>query len=217
MVPPPNLLGFAIAAAILIAIPGPSVLFVIGRSLALGRRGGLLSVAGNAAGMVPQIVAVALGVGAIVAQSIVAFTVIKFAGAAYLIFLGIQAIRHRNRHATVEVSTAPRSAWRLLGEGFLVGLTNPKSIVFFVAVLPQFVDYSAGSIPLQLAELGLVFVVLALLMDSVWALAAGTARAWFARSPKRLSRLGAAGGVMMIGLGGVVALTGAPEAGAGAA
>ena len=212
MVPPANLLGFAIAAAVLIAIPGPSVLFVIGRSLALGRRGGLLSVVGNAAGMVPQIVAVALGVGAIVAQSIVAFTVIKFAGAAYLVYLGIQAIRHRNQHAQVDVNTAPRSAWRLLGEGFLVGLTNPKSIIFFVAVLPQFVDYSSGSIPLQLAELGLVFVVLALLMDSVWALAAGSARAWFARSPKRLSRLSAAGGVMMIGLGGVVALTGSAEA-----
>jgi threonine/homoserine/homoserine lactone efflux protein len=207
VVPPPNLLGFAIASALLIAIPGPSVLFVIGRSLALGRRGGLLSVVGNAAGMVPQIVAVSLGVGAIVAQSIVVFTVIKFAGAAYLVYLGIQAIRHRNRHANVDVSTAPKSAWRLLGEGFLVGLTNPKSIVFFVAVLPQFVDYSAGSIPLQLAELGLVFVVLALAMDSVWALAAGTARTWFARSPKRLSRLGAAGGVMMIGLGGAVAFT----------
>ncbi len=212
MVPLPNLLGFALASAVLIAIPGPSVLFVIGRSLALGRKGGLLSVVGNASGMVPQIVAVALGVGAIVAQSIVLFTVIKFAGAAYLVYLGIQAIRHRNRHSTLAVDTTPKPAWRLVGEGFLVGLTNPKSIVFFVAVLPQFVDYEAGSIPLQLAELGLVFIVLALAMDSIWALAAGTARAWFARSPKRLSRLGATGGVMMIGLGGAVALTSSSSA-----
>jgi threonine/homoserine/homoserine lactone efflux protein len=112
----------------------------------------------------------------------------------------------------VEVSSAPTSAWRLIAEGFLVGLTNPKSIVFFVAVLPQFVDYSVGSIALQLAELGLVFVILALAMDSIWALAAGTARDWFARSPKRLSRLGAAGGVMMIGLGGVVAVSSASSA-----
>src|ERR1700754_1289658 len=132
MVPVPNLLGFALASALLIAIPGPSVLFVIGRSLALGRRGGLLSVVGNASGMVPQIVAVALGVGAIVAESVLIFTIIKFAGAAYLVFLGIQAIRHRNRHATMTVDTTPKSAWRLMGEGFLVGLTNPKSIVFFV-------------------------------------------------------------------------------------
>jgi threonine/homoserine/homoserine lactone efflux protein len=212
MVPVPNLLGFALASALLIAIPGPSVLFVIGRSLALGRRGGLLSVVGNASGMVPQIVAVALGVGTVVAQSIVLFTIIKLVGAAYLVYLGIQAIRHRNRHTTTAVDTTPKSAWRLLGEGFLVGITNPKSIVFFVAVLPQFVDYHAGSIPLQLAELGLVFIVLALAMDSIWALAAGTARAWFARSPKRLSRLGATGGVMMIGLGGTVAFTSSSSA-----
>ena len=212
MVPVPNLLGFALASALLIAIPGPSVLFVIGRSLALGRRGGLLSVVGNASGMVPQIVAVALGVGTVVAQSIVLFTIIKLVGAAYLVYLGIQAIRHRNRHTTLAVDTTPKSAWRLLGEGFLVGITNPKSIVFFVAVLPQFVDYHSGSIPLQLVELGLVFIVLALAMDSIWALAAGTARTWFARSPKRLSRLGATGGVMMIGLGGTVAFTSSSSA-----
>ncbi|WP_348789724.1 LysE family translocator [Leifsonia sp. NPDC080035] len=210
MVPGPSLLAFALAAVALIVIPGPSVLFVIGRSLALGRLGGLLSVLGNAIGMLPLIVAVSLGIGAVVAQSLVLFTIIKFAGAAYLIYLGIQAIRHR-RHTAVTHEAAPpsRSRWRILGEGFLVGLTNPKSLVFFVAVLPQFVDYRAGGIPLQLFELGLVFLVLALFFDSVWAVAAGTARHWFGRSPKRVERLGATGGVMMIGLGGVLALTGA--------
>jgi len=93
-------------------------------------------------------------------------------------------------------------------EGFLVGATNPKTIVFFVAVLPQFVGYAAGSIPLQLALLGVIFLVIALVSDSIWALAAGTARHWFARSPKRIAGLSAAGGVMMIGLGGTLALTG---------
>ena len=97
---------------------------------------------------------------------------------------------------------------RILAEGFLVGLTNPKSLVFFVAVLPQFVDYSGAWIPGQMFELGVVFLVLALACDSVWALLAGSARTWFARSPKRVERLGATGGVMMIGLGGVLALTG---------
>ncbi|WP_314146832.1 LysE family translocator [uncultured Leifsonia sp.] len=210
MVPGPSLLAFALAAVALIVIPGPSVLFVIGRSLALGRLGGLLSVLGNALGMLPLVVAVSLGIGAVVAQSLVLFTIIKFAGAAYLVYLGIQAIRHR-RHTAVTHEAAPpsRSPWRILGEGFLVGLTNPKSLVFFVAVLPQFVDYRAGAIPLQLFELGVVFLVLALLFDSVWAIAAGTARQWFGRSPKRVERLGATGGVMMIGLGGVLALTGA--------
>ncbi|CAM5446033.1 LysE family translocator [Leifsonia shinshuensis] len=209
MVPPPSLLAFALASIALIVIPGPSVLFVIGRSLALGRLGGLLSVLGNALGMLPLVVAVSLGIGALVAQSAVAFTIVKFAGAAYLMYLGVQAIRHRRHTAVTHEATPPRrSHWRIVGEGMLVGLTNPKSLVFFVAVLPQFVDYQAGGIPMQLFELGVVFLLLALTFDSVWALAAGTARAWFGRSPKRVERLGATGGVLMIGLGGILALTG---------
>lgn len=208
MVPGPNLLAFAIASALLIMIPGPSVLFVLGRSISLGRRGGLLSVLGNALGMLPAIAAVALGIGALVAQSVVIFTIVKIIGAGYLVFLGIQAIRHRKARAMPDATTAPRSTFRLLLEGFVIGITNPKTIAFFVAVLPQFVDHDAGSIPLQLAELGLVFFGMALIMDSTWALLAGTARTWFAKSPKRVERLGAAGGVMMIGLGGVLLVTG---------
>jgi threonine/homoserine/homoserine lactone efflux protein len=208
MVPVPNLLAFVLASVLLIMLPGPSVLFVLGRSIALGRRGGLLSVLGNALGMLPAIAAVALGIGALVAQSVVVFTVVKIAGAAYLVFLGVQAIRHRRERAMPDQSVAPRSTLRLLAEGFVVGITNPKTIAFFVAVLPQFVAHDAGSIPLQLAELGLIFFGLALVMDSVWALVAGTARDWFAKSPRRVERLGAAGGVMMIGLGGVLLVTG---------
>jgi threonine/homoserine/homoserine lactone efflux protein len=204
MVPWTNVLAFAIASALLIMIPGPSVLFVLGRSISLGRRGGLISVLGNALGMLPAIAAVALGIGALVAQSVVVFTVVKVVGAAYLIFLGIQAIRHRKLRAQPDQSTAPRSTFRLLAEGFVVGITNPKTIAFFVAVLPQFVDHSAGAISWQLAELGLIFFALALIMDGCWALLAGTARDWFARSPKRIERMSAAGGGMMIGLGGVL-------------
>lgn len=203
-----HLLTFALAAALLIALPGPSVLFVIGRTLALGRRAGLLSFAGNASGMLVQTSLVALGVGALVAESIVVLTIIKFAGAAYLIYLGIQAIRHRHRVAAPIARESPRSTIRLASDGFVVGVTNPKSIVFFVAILPQFVDAAAGAIPVQLAELGLVFVVLALVMDSIWVLTAGIARRWFARSPTRLSNLGVVGGVAMIGLGGTLAATG---------
>ncbi len=211
MVPPPQLLPFVIAAAVLIALPGPSVLFVVGRTLALGRRAGLLSVVGNAGGMLVQTILVAFGVGAIVSQSIAVLTVIKFAGAAYLVYLGIQAIRHRKDVAEPVDRAAPRSTLRLLGEGFVVGATNPKSIVFFVAILPQFVDPSAGALPLQLAELGLIFVVLALAMDSTWTFAASAARRWFARSPKRLGHLGMVGGVMMIGLGGALAASGVKD------
>jgi threonine/homoserine/homoserine lactone efflux protein len=208
MVPWPNLVAFVVTSALLIMLPGPSVLFVLGRSIALGRRGGLLSVVGNALGMLPAIAAVALGIGALVAQSVVIFTIVKVIGAGYLVFLGIQAIRHRKTRAMPDPSMAPRSALRLIAEGFVVGITNPKTIAFFVAVLPQFVDREAGSIPLQLAQLGLLFFAMALVMDSTWALVAGTARNWFGRSPKRVERLGAAGGVMMIGLGGVLLVTG---------
>lgn len=213
MVPLSNLLTFALAAIALIALPGPSVLFVIGRSLALGRLGGFLSVLGNALGLVPIVIAVALGLGVIVTQSVVIFTIIKFVGAGYIVYLGVQAIRHRKDAAKdIGVSSARKSNWRVLAEGFMVGISNPKSLVFFVAVLPQFVDYSQGAVPLQLATLGLVFVILAVLGDSVWALTAGWARTWFATSPKRLEKLSATGGVMMIGLGGVLAASGAKSA-----
>jgi threonine/homoserine/homoserine lactone efflux protein len=208
VVPGPNLLAFIAASLVLIVIPGPSVLFTIGRALALGRIGGLLSVLGNALGLLPIIVAVALGVGAIVAQSIVLFTIVKVAGALYLMFLGIQAIRHRKDAASGRGGTPPRSHWKQLGQGFLVGVTNPKTIAFFVAVLPQFVSLDSGSVPLQMIELGLVFFVIAVISDGVWALVAAAARDWFAKSPKRLSALAATGGGMMIGLGGLLLLTG---------
>ena len=207
MIPIENLVAFMLTSLVIIVIPGPSVLFVIGRAIALGRRAGVLSVVGNALGTIPAVIAVAFGVGAIVASSVVAFTVIKIAGALYLVYLGIQAIRHRHAHIP-GIQQRPTRARRLLAEGFIVGLTNPKTIAFFVAVLPQFVDPTAGPVWMQLLLLGLVFEALALASDSIWALAAGTARAWFARSPRRISTLSATGGVMMIGLGGALALTG---------
>jgi threonine/homoserine/homoserine lactone efflux protein len=203
MVPAANLLAFALVAIPIILMPGPSVLFVIGRSLSLGRAGGLLSVLGNSFGALVAAVAVALGVGYIVAESVVVFTAVKIVGAAYLIYLGIQAIRHRKRHAASVVDAAPStpSVLTLLVQGFIVGVSNPKTVVFFIAVLPQFVAYEAGGIPLQLLTLGTLFVAAALITDSAWALLAGVARGWFGRSPKRIETLGATGGVMMIGLG----------------
>lgn len=210
MFPLPNLLAFLAAAIILVIMPGPTVLFVVGRSIALGRRIGLLSVVGNAIGIVPIVVAVSFGVGALVVQSELLFTILKFAGAAYLVYLGIQTIRHRKQNAEVadEVARQPKSTRRVLGEGFLVGVSNPKSIAFFVAVLPQFVAPEFGWVPGQMLMLGGIFLCLALISDGAWAIAAGTARNWFARSPKRAERLGVAGGVMMIGLGGVLAASG---------
>ncbi|MFJ6652125.1 LysE family translocator [Microbacterium sp. NPDC091313] len=201
------LFAFVATSLVIIVIPGPSVLFVVGRSIALGRRAGVLSVVGNALGTLPAILLVAFGVGAIVASSVVALTVIKIAGALYLVWLGVQAIRHRHAAASAP-SPTPASTRRLLSQGFIVGVTNPKTIAFFVAVLPQFVNTASGAVWAQLLLLGVIFEVLALLSDGAWALAAGTARQWFARSPRRLSTLSATGGVMLIGLGGALAVAG---------
>ena len=201
--------AFALAAFAIIVIPGPSVLFAVGRSIALGRRAGMLSVLGNSLAILPIVAAVSLGLGLIVAESVVLFTVIKLVGALYIVYLGIQAIRHRKDGAIDAIANAPRrSTVRMLGEGFLVGISNPKLLVFFVAVLPQFVNSHAGAIPVQMMGLGIVFFAIAVLSDSTWALLAGLARGWFAKSPKRAERLSATGGVMLIGLGGVLALTG---------
>ena len=208
MVPVSSLVAFAVASVVLIAIPGPSVLFVIGRSLALGWRGGVLTVLGNATGQLVQVIAVALGVGLVVAESVVLFSIVKFAGAAYLVFLGIRTIRHRGHPARRPAPPPPSSPWTLVRQGALVGATNPKSVVFFVAILPQFVDYPAGNIPFQLALLGAVFLMIALVSDSLWAIAAGWARVWFVRSPRRVPAVEAVGGAMMIGLGGTLALAG---------
>lgn len=208
MVPPENFLAFVPAALLLILVPGPSVLFVVGRSLSLGRRGGLLSVLGNSLGILPLVVAVACGVGAVVAASTVAFTALKLAGAAYLVWLGVSAIRHRHRAASAPAADTAAPPLRILAQGFTVGVTNPKTLVFLVAVLPQFADPAAGAVPAQILLLGTVFTALGLACDALWALGAGRARRWFAGSPRRLADLSAGGGVAMIGLGGVVALSG---------
>ena len=203
-------LAFVVASALFIQVPGPSLLFTIGRALTVGRRDALLSVVGNALGVTTQVLLVAVGLGAVVAASAEAYVALKIAGAAYVVWLGIQAIRHRAdaRAALDAVDTTAvlrASALRSLRVGFTVGLTNPKTIVFFVAFLPQFVNESAGHTGLQLALLGVIFGVMAAGSDSVWALAASRARDWFARRPQRLDRLGVAGGVMMIGLGAAMA------------
>lgn len=205
-----TLAAFALASLLLIVIPGPSVLFVIGRSLSFGRRGGLMSALGNGLGALPLIAAVAFGLGSIVAQSVVLFTSIKLLGATYLLYLGVQAIRHRRDGSSDTSEQEPQTLNPavLLRQGVVVGVTNPKTIVFFVAVLPQFVNFQAGAIPLQMMTLGIVFVAIGIISDTVWALLAGSAQSWFASSPRRLTATRATGGGMMIGLGGALALTG---------
>ncbi|RDI61445.1 threonine/homoserine/homoserine lactone efflux protein [Nocardia pseudobrasiliensis] len=198
------------AATILIVVPGPGVLFTIGRALTNGRRAALVSVLGHALGVLVALVLVAAGLGMIVAASAIALTVIKFTGALYLMYLGVQAIRERRSlRAALETQISPVSNRRIFRQGIIVGITNPKSIIFFSAVLPQFIDRDRGAVPLQLLTLGLIFLAIALVSDSVWGLAAGSARDWFARSPRRLEAVGGAGGLMIIGLGASVAVSGA--------
>jgi threonine/homoserine/homoserine lactone efflux protein len=198
-----QILGFGALSLVLIVIPGPSVLFTIGRALTVGRREALLSVAGNAAGAYLQVVAVALGIGALVERSAAVFTVVKFAGAAYVVYLGVRAIRHRRRVTEALAATVPViGPVRALRDGVVVGFTNPKTIIFMVVALPEFADG-----PAQMLLVGALFPVIAVLCDSVWAFVAGTARTWFARSPRRLAAIGGTGGLMMIGLGASLALT----------
>ncbi|TXS42479.1 LysE family translocator [Streptomyces sp. OR43] len=204
-----RLLAFAAMSFLLIVIPGPSVLFVIGRALAHGRRAAMTTVAGNTMGAFLLVVAVALGVGSIVERSVLVFTVLKLAGAAYLVYLGVKAWRQRGSlQDAFTGEKAGQGGLRTFWDGFAVGVANPKTMVFFAAVLPQFVDRAQGHIAVQMLVLGLVFNIIALASDSLWGLLAATGRDWFARSPRRLSLVGGIGGVTMIGLGVTVAVTG---------
>ena len=209
MLPTAHLLAFTLTTFALIAVPGPSVLFTVSRALALGRMAGVATVAGNTVGVYVQVVAVAFGIGALVERSVMVFTIVKLGGAAYLIFLGVQAIRHRQKLAEMLGSRIEnKSVARVMADGFVVGIGNPKAIVFFAAVLPQFVDRPAGQVPQQMLLLGAIFAGIALLSDSGWALVAGSARAWFGRSPRRLELIGGTGGLVMIGIGATLAVSG---------
>jgi threonine/homoserine/homoserine lactone efflux protein len=198
---PSSFAAFALASFLLVIVPGPSVLFVISRGVALGRRAALATVVGNAAGVYVQALFVAVGLGAVISRSAALFTTIKLGGAAYLVYLGVQAIRHRRKLSSVLDVADVRPTRHLLREGFFVGLANPKATVFFAAILPQFVREGGAPAGLQMAVLALVSVSVALVSDGCWGVAAGSARAWLSASPRRLELLGGAGGITMIGLG----------------
>ncbi|MFI2285180.1 LysE family translocator [Nocardia beijingensis] len=212
MVPASNLLAFVAAAVVIIVVPGPGVLFTVGRALTLGRRAALLSVLGHAMGVYVALVLVAIGLGALLTASALALTVVKFAGALYLMYLGIQAIRQRSAlREALGAAVEPTPSTRVLRQSAVVGLTNPKAIVFFSAVLPHFADPASGSLSWQFLLLGTIFLGIALVSDSAWALLAASARSWFAKSPRRLEAVGGAGGVMIFGVGASVALTGSGD------
>jgi threonine/homoserine/homoserine lactone efflux protein len=197
-----QLLTFAAMSFAVIVVPGPSVLFVIGRGVTLGRRAALATVVGNAAGAYVLVLLIAAGLGPLLERSERLLMIVKLVGAAYLLWLGVKAIRDRRKLIdAIGAPIEPRRTWVILREGFAVGVLNPKVMLFFTAALPQFVATDGAPVPVQMAVLGLVFVAIALISDSLWGLAAGTARTWLAGRPRHLEGVGAIGGGLMIAVG----------------
>jgi len=188
---------------IIILAPGPSVLFVIARAIAWGRATAVLTVLGNVIGSFVLSSLVAFGVGPILQKYHLAYVAVQWAGGGYLAYLGIDAIRHRKVHAADMTNQGPVGPTKIrsIRDGFWVGILNPKAIVFFAAVLPQFVDIKGGHVTMQLFFLGLTFCVIAFFSDSTWGLLAGAARAWLAKDNSRLEKLRGTGGTVMIILG----------------
>jgi len=188
---------------IIILAPGPSVLFVIARAIAWGRITAVLTVLGNVSGSFVLSSLVALGIGPILQRYEIAYIAVQWGGGLYLIHLGIDAIRKRAVHASDMTNQGPIGPTPLasIRDGFWVGVLNPKAIVFFAAVLPQFVDIDSENVTKQLLFLGLTFCVLAFFSDGMWGLLAGYARIWLASSNQRLENLRAFGGTIMIILG----------------
>lgn len=196
---------------IIILAPGPSVLFVIARAIAWGRKVAVVTVAGNVTGAFVLSSLVAFGLGPILQRSDLAFAAVQWGGGLYLVYLGIDAIKNRQVHAadmTNQGSVEPK-VFQSIRDGFMVGVLNPKGLVFYAAVLPQFIDRDRGNITGQLIFLGALFSVLAFISDGSWGLLAGTARAWLAGEATRLEKLRATGGTIMILLGTAVIVSAA--------
>lgn len=203
IVVPSRIWEYCIAAMVIILAPGPSVLFVLARAIAWGRATAVATVAGNVTGAFTLSVVVAIGLGPILQRSEIAFISVQVLGGLYLVYLGITAIKHSQIHASDMANQGDirPSTWRSMREGFWVGALNPKGMVFFAAILPQFVDREAGNITSQLILMGAIFAVLAFFSDGGWGILAGTIRNWLATELKRLVFMRMTGGVVMIILG----------------
>jgi len=195
-----NILGFTLLAIVIIVVPGPGVLFAVGRALVLGTKPALLSVLGNALGVGIQIVVVALGLGILIQSSPEVFFVIRVAGAVMIGYLGIRAILHRS-DALEDARDKSHSRSTILRESVVVGLTNAKTLVFFLAALPSFVSVEDGNPIIQMLLLGLIFSIIGIASDSVYAIAAGKAREWLATSEQRLATFRGLGGLALTLLG----------------
>jgi len=208
----PTLLTFAVAATLLIIVPGPNVLYIITRGIDQGRRAALASALGVETGMLFHIAAAMLGLSALVASSEVVFNIVKYAGAAYLVWMGITSLRARVTNLDVPRISRRASYPRLFMQGMVVNILNPKVGLFFVAFLPQFIDPGRGSSAVQILVLGGVFVAIAVLSDLVYALASGSIGSWLSTRARIARQRGRFSGAVYILLGALAAFTGSSSA-----
>ncbi|HUC53843.1 MAG TPA: LysE family translocator [Candidatus Cybelea sp.] len=196
-----SLLLFVTGAAVLLVIPGPAVTYVVSRSIGHGRAAGLVSVLGIVTGTLCHVVAAALGISALLASSAMAFQFVKYLGAAYLIYLGIKTLRRKDEQL-VAADTGETKLMRLYGQGLLVNLLNPKTALFFLAFLPQFVDPARGQVTLQILQLGVLFALMGWSSDSIYAVIAGTVAERIRGSLRlrRAQRHISGGGLIALGL-----------------
>ena len=202
-------LGLFIGAALaLLLVPGPAVLYIFARSVEQGRLAGFVSILGIHTATLVHVAGAALGLSAVLAQSALAFSLIKYAGAAYLIWLGLNKLFGRRAADDADIAVEPASHRRLFRDGFVVNLLNPKTALFFLAFLPQFVEVDRGQMAMQIAFLGLLFTALGIVTDGCYALAAGTMGNWLKRSRGYLEVERYVSGVLFIGLGLTAAFAG---------
>ncbi len=203
-----SLVVFSLAALAILAVPGPAVIYIVTRSIHQGRGAGLASVLGIHVGTLFHLAAATIGLSAIIVSSATAFTVVKLLGAAYLVVIGVRTLLGRGDAGATDPQRPPRRRRRDFAEGVVVNVLNPKTALFFLAFLPQFVDQSGGHATLQILELGLLFMCLGLVTDSLWALAAGTAGETLRRSRRWAQTQRYVSGSVFVGLGLVTGLTG---------
>ena len=207
MLPEWSSLGlFAVAALVLLLTPGPAVLYIVTRSIDQGWRAGLVSVLGVHVGTLAHIFAAAAGLSALLAASATAFGVVKYMGAAYLIYIGVRRLRDRSSMVT-PAAGAPKRLRRAFVDGVVVNVLNPKTALFFLAFLPQFVTEARGHVGEQIIALGVVFVLLGAVTDSLYALSAGTAARWLRGQPRFLAGERWVTGGLYISLGLAAALS----------
>jgi threonine/homoserine/homoserine lactone efflux protein len=205
---PHTLLVFSAAALALLVVPGPAVLYIVTRSVDQGRTAGLVSVLGIHLGSVVHVAAAAAGLSALLLSSAVAFSVVKYAGAAYLVFLGIRTLVRREDEPDPDADPPRASLRRIFWQGTVVNVLNPKTALFFLAFLPQFVDVGRGPVWVQMVALGVTFILLGMLSDATYALVAARAGRWLRTSPRfRRTQRYVSGGIY-VSLGAAAALSG---------